>query len=135
MNESEFIRLAVDERGNLAMTLLLTDPEDKSDLREQYHEFGEVDTLARLLEPFSSNGSFAFVDGAAGNPNVGLAASPCIAEGITYDDDGAAHVEGRLWWFPNYAIEGVVDTLLDTGQATWAAAAGNAPGIRKGRGP
>ena len=135
MNESEFIRLAVDDRGDLVMTLLLTDPEDKSDLREQYHEFGEVDTLSRLLEPFAVNGSFSFVDGEAGNPHVGLTSAPCVAESLSYDDDGQATVEGRLWWFPNYAIEGVVDTLLDRGEVTWTAAPTNTPSPRKGRTP
>lgn len=132
---SDLIRLSVQDDGRLCMTLLLVDPDDKSDFEEQYNEFGEIDTLARLLEPFSTNGSFAFIDGSTGNPALGLTSAPFIAEALSYDEQGQAQVDGRLWWFPNYAGEGVIDTLLEQGQVHWTCAPNPEPQVHRARKP
>lgn len=53
---------------------------------------------ADLFESYACNGSYAPCE------PQGLTDSPCIAESLSYDDDGAAQTEGRLWWFPDYMV-------------------------------
>jgi hypothetical protein len=133
-SETDLIRLEVLENGNLKMSLAVQAREEAREEIANLHQiFGEVGTLAELLEPLACNGGYAFVDGAAGEPFVGLTSAPCIAESLTHNEDGQAQVEGRLWWFPAYEVRGVIDELVEHSEVTWTAAPDNTPkpGTRK----
>ncbi len=94
--------------------LLSIDPDEREEIRDQLQASGELSTLIDLAEPYWTNGGFQPFDASAGNPFVGLTGAPCVAEAMSYDDEGKATVEGKLWWFPQYETVGLIDTLLDS---------------------
>lgn len=129
IEHTEYLEVSVLPTGDLR--LALTPNAARDEIFEQYDDTGEVSTLAWLFEPLASNGSYAFVDSQAGNPFVGLTSAPCIAEQLSYDDDGNAQVEGRLWWFPDYQVRGVIDELLEKGEVVFSAAPTDEPSPRR----
>ena len=74
------------------------------------------------LEHYSCNGSFTPFDAGAGNPFVGLSDAPCIAESMDYGDNGLCAIEGRFWYFNNYALECPLETLARNGQVVFTLA-------------
>lgn len=90
-------------------------PEHRNEMRERLKQVGFWGILSEMYEPYSTNGSYAPFDAGDGNPFVGLTSAPCIAEAMTTKDDGSNEINGKLWWFPNYAIECPVKTLINTG--------------------
>ena len=108
--------------GNLQ---LKADSSDIEGLIDYKGERDETMLMADLLEPYSTNGSFAFFDAGDANPFVGLTSAPCIAESLSGpDNDGKMEVEGRLWWFPDYAVRSIVDELIEKGEVVFQAAPG-----------
>jgi hypothetical protein len=98
--------------GNLVLT---ADPET----REEIDRAG-LD-LHALLESYWANGSYTPFDAGNANPFVGLTSAPCIAERMTTLDDGTNEIDGRLWWFPNYAVECPIETLAKSGRVVFSA--------------
>jgi hypothetical protein len=71
--------------------------------------------LADVFEPYSCNGSFTPFDAGDGNPFVGLTEAPCVAECMTWDDDGQAAIDGRLWFDDLYMTRDLL-ALLAAGE-------------------
>jgi hypothetical protein len=86
--------------GNLSVTA--TD-EGREYISDFAHERDRQVILFDLCEAYSCNGSFTFFGAGEGNPNVGLTDAPCIAECLSYEDDGTAIIEGRFWYLRDYA--------------------------------
>ena len=108
--------------GNLQ---LKADASDVEELMDYKDERNETTLMSDLLEPYSTNSSFSFFDAGDANPFVGLTSAPCIAESLSDpDDDGKMEEEGRLWWFPDYAVRSIVDELIETGEVVFQAAPG-----------
>lgn len=59
---------------------------------------------AELFESYSCNGSYAPFDAGDGNPFVGLTSAPCIAEYLSWDDNGNVTIDGNFWYFADYMI-------------------------------
>lgn len=52
--------------------------------------------------------------------NVGaLTDAPMFSDVVEYLDDGEVEVPGKVWWFPNYAVENFAETLLSQGKVTF----------------
>lgn len=103
------------ENGRLRLSIESISQEDLQDLKGRAQEVNELAFLGELMEPYSTNGGFTPFDAGEGNPFVGLTDAPCIAESLQVADDGAQTVEGRVWWFPDYAIKSPVAELLEKG--------------------
>lgn len=78
--------------------------------------------MADAFEHYSCNGSFTPFDAGDANPSVGLTSAPCVAESLSVLDDGTREIDGRLWWFPDYAIRDPLDELVEIGETTFASA-------------
>lgn len=89
-------------------------------IREQEKRQSDISILCDLTEGYWANGSFQPFDGGAGNPMVGLTSAPCIAEAMNHD--GQNEIEGRLWWFPDYALRSPIDELKRKGRTVFNAA-------------
>lgn len=68
--------------------------------------------MSELFEPTMCNGSFTHFDASTANPFVGLTSAPCVAEGMGYDDEGKASIEGRFWYFADYALRDDLAELI-----------------------
>lgn len=106
------MRLTIQPNGNL---LLQAANADRQDLAHAL-QLGFWTAFADLLEPFSCNGSYAPFDAGEGNPFVGLTSAPCIAEAMDIADDGTQAIQGRFWYYPDYAIRDPLDELKRTGR-------------------
>lgn len=119
--------------------LLSVEEGEREELRAAQIGGGELSALCEACEPYSCNGGYQPFDGGAGNPFVGLTDAPCIAESMSLDDDGKHEVQGRLWWFPDYAIVSPVDELVNQGKVEFPAAPGwgveSRPSARRRRSP
>lgn len=100
---------------------LKADPDDIETLQD-HPEWGDVEALCELTEGYWTNGGYQPFDAGDANPNVGLTSAPCIAESMSCDDAGRNAVEGRLWWFPDYAVRSPVKELVETGEVVFVAA-------------
>lgn len=99
--------------GNLEVTFDdAVTAEDIDDLRHDMTRLDEVAILQEGTESYWTNGGYRPFSAADANPAVGMTEAPCIAEDIAFHDDGRAEVVGKLWWFPNYAVESFLDTLI-----------------------
>ena len=102
--------------GNLAITIDKTaSSDDIAELKDRAEEVGELPALIEYTESYWTNGGYLPFDAGVGNPNVGLTDAPCIAENMDRDDDGNATIDGKFWYFPNYAVESFLDTLITRG--------------------
>ena len=124
--------IQVDLSGNLKLSL---EPGEAEEVRERLEQAGEDLTLLELAEPYFTNGGFHPFSGDSGNPYVGLTSAPCIAESLSFDDDGQATIEGRLWWFPDYAVRSFMDELVAKGEVTFPIAPGYEPEAPAARRP
>ena len=95
--------------------LRLTVDENDADTLSRFSDTPSMTILQDLLEPYSSNGSFAAFSGADANPFVGLTSAPCIAEALNYSDPDNVSIIGRLWYFENYAIYDEIEELINQG--------------------
>ena len=112
------------ENGNLKLSL---SPDEREEVAERLEQVGEDLVLVELTEPYWTNGSFQAFDAGNGKPFVGLTSAPCIAESMSHDEEGEPSVEGRLWWFPDYAVRGAVQELVEKGSVEWPLAPGYEP--------
>lgn len=48
-----------------------------------------------------------------------LTAAPIIAYDVDRNDQGDLVSVGRVFWFPNYMVEGELDTLFETGEVVF----------------
>lgn len=104
------------ENGDLELSL------EDSEEPETGARVGYWSVMAELFEPFSTNGSFTHFDASVGNPFVGLSSAPCIAESMDIDENGAATIEGRFWYFGNYMLECDLETLTNSGRVVYTLA-------------
>lgn len=109
------IDLAITSEG----LVMRASPEARRELADTLIEQGFWTTLADMLEPYFTNGSYQPFDAGQGNPFVGLTDAPCIAEHLDVDDDGTQEIVGRFWLFPNYMVECPIETLIEKGTVTW----------------
>lgn len=79
--------------------------------------------MAELFESYACNGSFTHFDAGAANPFVGLTSAPCVAESMSYRDDGEAEIDGAFWYFDQYAIVDDLDELKNCGRVIYKLAA------------
>jgi hypothetical protein len=86
---------------------------DVNDLQNFVTTKGYWKTYADLFEPYSSNGSYAIFDGSEGNPFIGLWCGPCIADCISYDDDGKASIDGDYYYFNDYETRNDLQELIE----------------------
>ena len=112
--------ITVLESGNLEITLDAADDSERQDLIEEIEELQtrktDLDILLEGTERYWTNGSYQPFDAAVGNPFVGLTSAPCIAEEMSYDDNGDAEIIGDLWYYNLYQIESFIDELLRYGR-------------------
>lgn len=91
-------------------------------IEEQQADRDSTSILIDALEPYWTNGSYTPFDAGVANPFVGLTDAPCIAEEMTYDDDGKREVVGKLWWYPEYQVLDPVEELRTKGAVVFTAA-------------
>lgn len=49
-----------------------------------------------------------------------LTDAPILTTDVTFTDTSVyVHGDNPVWWFPNYAVENAMQTLLDTGKVTF----------------
>lgn len=105
----------------------------------------EIDVVAnadidwdRLLKERDDNALCILIDDIRGNSewdmvdpeDIGaMTLAPIISDGVMYPDSGARVVFGRVWWFPNYAVENLIETLHEKGHVVLTAPADNRPSI------
>lgn len=80
------------------------------------------DILHGGTEHYWTNGSFEPFDAGQASPFVGLTSAPCIAEHMTVYDEGDREIDGRLWWFVDYAVIDPMEVLKRTGSVEFRAA-------------
>ena len=80
--------------------------------------------LADIFETHRCNGGYEPFEPGSGEPYsgpyVGLTAAPCIAESLDYLDDGRRRINGRVWWFPDYALRDPLDELKTRGRTVFS---------------
>lgn len=100
--------------------LSLKADQDDIETIQAHPEWDDVGALCELTESYWTNGGYQPFDAGLGNPFVGLTSAPCIAESMSYDDNGKAEVDGRLWWFPDYALRSPIRELVEKGEVVFA---------------
>ena len=95
------------ENGNLQLVA-----DDAESLQSEHEARGFWSAFCDGMESYSCNGYFAPFDAADGNPFVGLTGAPCIAESMTIEDDGTQTIEGRFWYYGDYAITCPIERLI-----------------------
>lgn len=101
--------------GDLLMTASDETRAEMADmLRDPNWNYWSV--FAELLEIYLCNGSYTPFDAGEGNPFVGLSSAPCIAESMCYSDSGELEIDGRFWYYPNYAITDPLAELKNKGR-------------------
>ena len=93
-------------------------------LKEKQMRLGDVCALLDATEDYHCNGSYQPFDAGEGNPFVGLTEAPCIAEGMDYDDDGNATINGRFWYYGDYMITSFIDEIIENGKVIFTLARG-----------
>lgn len=98
-------------------------------------EEGEREDIERLIDGAVNNldgevltgilDLYGFLGNAVLTPilpeDVGaLTDSPMMSDDVDYAEDGARIVSGKVWWFPNYAVESFAHTLIEQGSVTFA---------------
>lgn len=109
------------ENGKLRLTLDYADESEKAELENELRELMTRKTDILILidgtEKYWTNGSYQPFDSGAGDPFVGFTEAPCIAESMTYTDEGNAIIEGKFWYYGDYMIRSFLDDLLENGYA------------------
>ena len=109
------IEVKIAENGDLHLFMAEEFRQELSDeIEEGARGFWGI--LADLFESYSCNGSYTPFDAGDGDPFVGLTSAPCIAEGMTVEDDGKRVIEGRFWYFERYAIADPLEELVTSGE-------------------
>jgi hypothetical protein len=102
--------------GNLRVT---ANNAMRASISEGLKTRGYWSTMADAFESYSCNGGFTAFDAGEANPFVGLTSAPCVAESMSYDDDGQAEIDGRLWAFTSYATHDPLEELATRGRAEY----------------
>ena len=110
------LTIEIDANQNL---VLMANDAARDCLREDSDQTDHGNVIYDLFEPYSTNGSYTLFDAGEGDPMVGLTSAPCIAESMIYGDDGMKTVDGRMWWYPDYAVSSYVDKLMATGRVVF----------------
>lgn len=103
------------ELANGDLRLALDGTED-SDEMSALLDLTDDQALSVLLEPYFTNGNYYPFSGNEGNPFVGLTGAPCIAKHMSFSNCGKASIQGKLWWYPNYAVQSPVEELVNSKQ-------------------
>jgi len=103
--------------ADLVITLL---PEGKEKIKEAIEDsnlnISSDDFLHDLFEHQTCNG-WEWIEAYEINA---LTSAPILSCEGERDDDGELVKIGRIYWFPNYAVESLVQTLYDTGVVKFA---------------
>ena len=102
--------------GDLKVTVT---NEERSEIAYQSKEHGFWSTLSILFESYSCNGSYAPFDASDGNPFVGLTSAPCVAETLSYEDDGSITIDGDFWHYADYQIACPLEDLARRGRTVF----------------
>lgn len=94
----------------------------RREIKERFAEVGYWSVMWEIFEPYACNGMYDPFDAGDGNPFVGLTSAPCIAESLSYEDDGSKVIDGRFWYFADYMIKNDLETLWRTGRVVYTAA-------------
>lgn len=78
--------------------------------------------MADQFESYACNGSYTHFDAGQADPFVGLTSAPCIAESMSYDDDGNAEIDGDFWFFADYMIRDDLSELRNKGRVVYTLA-------------
>lgn len=114
------MQITINTHGNLVLEV---DSEERAFIADALEAGNRFSIMPELCERFSCNGSFTPFDADDGNPFVGLTSAPCIAESMDIEDDGTRVIQGRFWYFAEYAIEDELEQLRDNGRTVFALAA------------
>jgi hypothetical protein len=99
-----------DANGNMVIT---ADQESRDDLRDLHarQENGDLsfpDIESRVFEELHLQEVRPEEIGA-------LTSAPIVTDDVDRDDDGKLTRIGRVWWFPNYQVECLTETLQQRG--------------------
>lgn len=107
------------ENGDLEITF---DESDREEIEEMLDSKNVQEILHEGFEHYWANGSFHPFDAGAGNPFVGLTDATCIAEDMSFDDNGNAEIVGRFWYDSEYAIRCSITEMIDEGRVVFTLA-------------
>ena len=118
LGKGYYVDLRVLDNGDLEITPTFH-------AREETDHFLSLPTkqaLSELFEDWLGNG-WEFLR----PEQIGaLTDAPILTDEIIYGDLGNVEFLGHVWWFPNYAIENEVETLLRNGKVIFSLAKGEA---------
>lgn len=102
------MKATIYDNGNLKLFL----PEnEREEIKETKDKHGEHVAWTDMFEPYFINGSFTPID--PESHFIGLTSDPyIIGEDVTIEDNGDLTVYGKVWHYPNYMIDSVVDELI-----------------------
>ncbi len=99
------------ENGMLKISV---DEETRDELNDIVNDRDEATILCDLIESYSCNGSFTYID--PEQTFVGLTNAPCIAEEVDYKEDGKIEIVGNLWFYNDYMIYNIIERLIEQGE-------------------
>lgn len=108
------------ENGNLKVTADNETRAEIADLMSRGRNYWSI--MADLFEDHACNGSYTHFDAGNADPFVGLTSAQCIAESLSYDDNGEAEIDGDFWYFDEYAIRDDLAELKNTGRVVYTLA-------------
>jgi hypothetical protein len=101
---------SIDERGNLVIT---ADADGREDIRRwEADGLGDADVEGRVFDELRGLFPLAPEDIGA------LTSAPILTDDVEHDDAAKVIRVGRVWWFPNYQVEAMTQTLRDAGKVT-----------------
>lgn len=110
------LRVTILPNGNLKLS---ADNETRAYIAAEMRAGHRDSIIYDLLEYERCNGGYTPFDAGDANPFVGLSSAPCIAEGMTTEDDGQNVIDGRFWAFTDYVIRDELEELRDRGRVTF----------------
>ena len=93
--------------------------EARHDFSRRLCEVGSTEVFHEMMSPFHENGILSPIE-----PEwIGaLTDAPIVAQYHIVEDDGSNTVEGRVWWFPDYAIRDPMSELFHKGRVEFVMA-------------
>ncbi len=110
------------ERNASSIRIYPYDDETMEELKQLVSEKDDLSILIDMTEHYWSNGSYQPFDSGQGNPFVGLTNAPCIAESMSYDDNGNAKIGGSFWFYGDYMIYNFIQIIINEGSVTFTKA-------------
>ena len=111
------ITCTIQPNGNLLITACNETRAEIAAMQRNNRDYWSI--MADLFESYSCNGSYTPFDAGNGNPFVGLTGAPCIAESMSYDDNGQAEIIGKFWYFSDYVFRDDLDELKRYGRVIY----------------